>query len=142
MGRKKALQIGQTPPYPLDSEAKDYVREYIAKVLPIKEPRLGFLKQEHNRYVDVLVTWGINGILFVYSYPPAGFVVKAPEDVLKLQTFEGWIWEQRGHPPVFNILLKHQETVLTFSGQNEINTSDNILYLVVNELDIPQYVGV
>jgi len=104
--KRPKVKLGEAPPYPTDVEAKGYARSH--KLWGIGETpcNLSYSKYQHNQTVDVLCTWGCNNIFFVFAYPPAGFVIAKPEDVLKLQAFEGWILEYQAQDDIFNLLVK------------------------------------
>jgi len=106
MAKRKKVPINQTPPYPTNDEAKAYARQHKQTVDGGVYCRTAHRHFEHNQTVDVKTTWGCNGIFFVFAYPPAGFLITHPEDVLKLQTFEGWILEYQAAGNLFNLLVK------------------------------------
>jgi len=106
MAKRKRIPLGQAPPYPTDVEAKAYANSYADNILPQFDCHAAFAGYEHNQSIDALCTWGCQGIFFVFAYPPAGFVIAKPEDVLKLQTFEGWILERIPGTNNFNLLVK------------------------------------
>jgi len=106
MAARKKVKINQTPPYPTDAEAKAYAAQHKLTVDGGVNCRLAHTHHEHNQTVDVLVTWGCKGIFFVFAYPPAGFMITGPENVCKLQTFEGWILQHQPQDDIFNLLIK------------------------------------
>jgi len=106
MTKRKRVKLGEAAVYPTDAQAKGYAGYYRDNILPGNDPRTAYQVTQHDLTVDVLSTWGVDGIFFVYAYPPAGFVISKPEDVLKLQIFEGWILEYQAQDGIFNLLVK------------------------------------
>jgi len=106
MAKRKKIPLAGTPPYPSNEEIKDYAHTYKDTFLPLKDCHINYHRFQHSQSVDVLCTWGCNGIFFVFAYPPAGFLIAKPQDVLQLQTFEGWILQYQAQGDLFNLLVK------------------------------------
>jgi hypothetical protein len=106
MAKRPRIKAGQQPSYPTDQEAKDYAeqhRQYVAGGVDCHE---AYGKIKHSPSIDVLTTGGCKNIFFVFAYPPAGFDIAAPEDVLQLKVFEAWILEYNPQGAFYNTLVK------------------------------------
>jgi hypothetical protein len=117
MGKKKRIPIGKAPKYPTDEEARSLAYEQMYEVKGGEDPRATFSKQAYGDTIETLRTWGVKNIFFVYAYPPAGFEVEKPEDVLGLQVFEGWIFQYVPQTNKFNLLVKASRDGVDFFRQ-------------------------
>ncbi|MBA7645701.1 hypothetical protein ES703_53459 [subsurface metagenome] len=117
MTPRKKVKIDEAPPYPTNAEAKFYAAQHKASLDGGFDCHTAHHEFQHNQTVNVKTTWGCNGIFFVFAYPPAGFIITRPEDVLKLQIFEGWILEHQAQDNIFNLLVKASRDGLDFFWQ-------------------------
>ena len=106
MGAAYAIPRGQTPPYPTDEDAKLCALRYLQDTLPYGDPYESYWLTAWNDYFNVKVTGGINGFFFVYAWPPEGFVVADPEDIIAVQTIEAWILQRINDTDKFNTIVK------------------------------------
>jgi hypothetical protein len=106
MTKRKRIKAGQSPAYPSDEKAKDAATAQRQAVLAGENARTHFTKITHSESIDILATWGVHNNFFVYAFPPAGFEIIEPEDVLNLSTYEGWILQYVPQSDKFNLLVK------------------------------------
>lgn len=117
MGRPRTLKLDEKPIYPTNDEARSKAFDQWADVNSGKDPHTSFIRKKFSPTINTLASWGVNGIFFVYAFPPAGFTIKEPNDVLKLQTFEGWMFEYKPGAAVMNLLVKASRDGVAFFWQ-------------------------
>jgi hypothetical protein len=106
MASKKRIKRGQEPQYPPDEEIRARARDQMYQVKGGENPRTFFSRQDYGDTLVTLVTWGVNDIFFAYAFPPAGFEIADPEEVLNLKAYEGWIFQYVPQTNKFNLLVK------------------------------------
>lgn len=106
MGTATAIPRGCTPPYPTDEDAKGCALRYLKDILPQGDPYTSYRLTSWNNYFNLKVTGGVNSFFFVYAWPPEGFVVADPEDIIAVQSLEAWILQRIKLTDHFNLLVK------------------------------------
>lgn len=117
MAKRKTIKRGETPVYPTDEEARSLAYTQMQEVTGGEDPRTFFSSLKYDLRIDEKATWGVNNIYFVYAYPPAGFEIAEPEEVLALKTFEGWIFQYVPQTNKFNLLVKASRDGVAFFWQ-------------------------
>jgi len=122
MTKRKKIKLDQTPAYPTNDDARIYAAARKDEIEDGKDPKTTFLQVVYSQSIDVKATWGYKDYFFVFAHPPAGFIIKEPDDVLKLQTFEGWIFQYVPQADTFNLLVKASRdgTALFWQQHNQI----------------------
>jgi len=64
--------------------------------MPRPDPDKAWHKFNHNELIEILVIGGVRNYFLIYTYPPAGFEVAKPENVLDLELWQGWILKYLG----------------------------------------------
>ena len=117
MAKRKRIKLDEAPVYPEDAEVKYFALIFRQETNGVVDCHTAFKLINYTQSIDVLCTWGCKDIFFVYAFPPAGFVISKPEDVLKLHTFEGWILEYQAQDGIFNLLVKASRDGVDFFWQ-------------------------
>jgi hypothetical protein len=120
MAKKKTVKLNTAPQYPTDDQAKTLAEIQRLDVFEGTNPRTHFARADYSQTISALATWGVKNIFFVYAFPPAGFDIEKPEDVLNLQTFEGWIFQYVPLTDRYNLLVKaSRDGVAFFKAQRD-----------------------
>ena len=89
--------------YPTLDEVKAFTETYRLEFMDRDNPDKGWHKFNHSREVEVLTIGGINDYFLVYAYPPAGFTLAEPEDILQKELWRGWILERESWGAVYRL---------------------------------------
>lgn len=89
--------------YPTLDEVKDYTETYRVEFMDRSEPDKGWHKFYHSRQIEVLTIGGMSNYFLVYAYPPAGFTIAKPEDILKPELWRGLILELINYAPTYRL---------------------------------------
>jgi len=89
--------------YPTLSQVKDYTEAYRVNYMDRENPDKGWHKFDHSLTVEVLTIGGVNNYFLVYSYPPAGFEISRPDDILERELWRGWILELLNYEPTYRL---------------------------------------
>lgn len=87
------IQIGMSPPYPSNNQMIAAAELYRVTVMNNTLVPDKILHQRVNRYIELFVCGGEGNRFLVTAKPPAGFVVKNPEQVPGLQTSIARVFE-------------------------------------------------
>jgi len=66
-------------------------------------PDKGWHKFDYSREIEILTIGGINNYFLTYAYPPAGFEVVMPEDILDRELWRGLILELVNYEPTYRL---------------------------------------
>ncbi len=72
-------------------------------------PNKGFHCYQRDAWLQILVIGGINNYFLVYAYPPAGFEIADPDDLLTLDIWRGYILEWLWSPKVYRLDINTPE---------------------------------
>ncbi len=93
MKLQKPVGYQEEPEYPSIDQVKLYTETYRLEYMDRSNPDKGYHDFEHTRSIEVKVIGGMRDYFVVYAYPPAGFEIARPEDILELELWQGWILE-------------------------------------------------
>ncbi|MBA7495984.1 hypothetical protein ES702_06580 [subsurface metagenome] len=103
MKLQKPVSYKEKPEYPSTDEVKVYTETYRLDYMDRVNPDKGYHDFEHTRSIEVKVIGGMRDYFVVYAYPPAGFEVAKPEDILQLELWQGWILEWLYNEKVYRV---------------------------------------
>jgi len=89
--------------YPSMNELKAYTETFRVKFMPRGEVGKFWHKFAHSRTIQVLTIGGIMPYFVVYAYPPEGFEIANPEDILTLELWRGVILELINYEPTYRV---------------------------------------
>ena len=89
--------------YPTLDEVKAYTDTYRLVYMDRDDPDKGWHKFTHSREVEVLTIGGMQDYFLIYAYPPAGFTVAKPEDILPIELWRGLILELLDTRPTYRL---------------------------------------
>ena len=99
----------QPLPYPVIAQLKAYTEHYRQNYMDRVNPNKGFHRYQHNEWLEILVIGGIDDYFLLYAYPPAGFVISDPDDILILDLWQGFILEWLWSPKVYRLDINTPE---------------------------------
>lgn len=99
----KPVPYSERPPYAVTDQIEAYTEHYRLNFMDREEPDKGFHRYTHNDFIEILVIGGINDYFLAYAFPPAGFEVANPEDILNLELWQGWILQWLWNEKVYRI---------------------------------------
>lgn len=97
------IRYQQTPHYPTLADIKVYTETYRRWYMDRQNPDKGYHKFDHSRRIEALIIGGINNYFLAYTYPPAGFEIAEPEDILDQELWRGLILELVNHEPTYRL---------------------------------------
>jgi len=89
--------------YPTLDEVKAYTETYRVQYMDRQDPNKGWHKFAYSRTVEALTIGGMNNYFLIYTYPPAGFEIASPEDILIYEPWRGWIVELVNYEPTYRL---------------------------------------
>lgn len=99
----KPVSYQEEPEYPSIDEVKVYTETYRLDYMDRVNPDKGYHDFEHTRSIEVKVIGGMRDYFVLYAYPPAGFEIAKPEDILELELWQGWILEWLYNEKVYRV---------------------------------------
>ena len=106
----------EEPEYPTISQVKVYTETYRLEFMDRVNPDKGFHVFDHTRSIEVKVIGGMGDYFVIYAYPPAGFEIARPEDILELELWQGWILQWLYNEKVYRVdTTTREQGVIEFS---------------------------
>lgn len=103
MNTYKPIKYQASIDYPSLDEVRAYTELYRVSFMNRDNPNKGWHKFTHSDTLEVLTIGGLYNYYLVYLYPPAGFTIAHPEDLLPLETWRGIILEYRPVPEIYRL---------------------------------------
>jgi len=99
----KPVAYKELPEYPSIDEVKVYTETYRFVYMDRVNPDKGYHDFEHTPSIEVKVIGGMRDYFVVYAYPPAGFEIAKPEDILEFELWQAWILEWLYNEKVYRV---------------------------------------
>ena len=103
MKRYVPVPFSSKLPYPILAQLEAYTEHYRLNFMDRFNPDKGYHNYTHSELLEVLVIGGVNDFFLVYCYPPAGFEISNPDDILNLELWQGWIFEYLFNEKVYRV---------------------------------------
>ena len=103
---RPAVPRGTFPPYPTTADAMAYAEDYrINHFCHSSDPK-DFAIFNHNRYIDITATGGLNDYFVVYAYPPGGFWYAYLIELKQIEPWRGWILQYLARQQTYQIIIQ------------------------------------